>query len=329
MRLVTFPLALLFLTTLPVLSAAQDSPLLAPPSASVVVGAPSGRPLAGDRLEAATKEVTSLLRCPVCQGAAVWDSPATMAVNMKRQARDLLAEGFSPDQVLRYFASSYGEFVLLAPPKDGIALVIWTLPAVFLIGGAAVIWRLFARARGAAPESSTVVDARIASPGKPTTTMVTGLAVVGVLAALIMLANATATSRLADGRPTEQRTTAPAVAGETQTQSGDERITGVIELDASVARSVTYPAVVFVYARPENVSAGPPVAALRLQVSSFPAAFSLGPEHAMMGGALPRKIRIDVRIDPDGNASTREPDAPHAFVDGVETGTTNLGIVLE
>jgi len=140
------PLVLLLLTTLSGLSAAQEPPELAAPSASAIVGAPSGPSLVGDRLDAATKEVALLLRCPVCQGAAVWDSPATMAVNMKRQARDLLAEGFSQDQVLRYFTSSYGEFVLLAPPKDGIALIVWTLPVVFLIGGAGVIWRLFARA---------------------------------------------------------------------------------------------------------------------------------------------------------------------------------------
>jgi len=157
-RLAALPFALL-LTTPTALPAAQELPPLAPPSASAIVGAPIGPPLSGDRLDAATKDVTVLLRCPVCQGAAVWDSPATMAVNMKRQARDLLAEGFSQDQVLRYFTSSYGEFVLLAPPKDGIALIVWTLPAVFLVGGAGVIWRLFARAPASAPEPATAVEA--------------------------------------------------------------------------------------------------------------------------------------------------------------------------
>ena len=80
------------------LSAAQDEPRGGDPA--TVVGAPKGRPLAGDALTARTEDVASLLRCPVCQGLSVADSPATMAVNMKVEVRELLAKGYDQDQVL-------------------------------------------------------------------------------------------------------------------------------------------------------------------------------------------------------------------------------------
>jgi cytochrome c-type biogenesis protein CcmH len=324
-----FPIALMLLATFARPSWAQERLPLAAPDASVVVGVPSGPPRVGDRLDAATKEIASLLRCPVCQGSSVWDSPATMAVNMKRQVRDLLADGYSQDQVLQYFKSSYGEFVLLAPPKNGIALVVWILPAVFLVFGAGVIWRLIARAPVSAPEPPAVIAAAVSSPRKGVTKVVRGLVLAGVIVALLLLANAAATSRAPAVRTVDPSATESGFASDPQAQHGGGRVTGVIELDSSAASSVIYPAVVFVYARLENVSVGPPLAALRLQVSSFPVEFSLGPEHAMTGGTLPRKVRIEARIDPDGNVTTREPDARHGFIDRVELGATNLRILLK
>ena len=67
---------------------------------SRVVGPPRGKALAGEALEARTEEVAGLLRCPVCQGLSVADSPASMAVNMKAQTKELLAQGYNQEQIL-------------------------------------------------------------------------------------------------------------------------------------------------------------------------------------------------------------------------------------
>lgn len=131
-------------------ASAQERPPVTAPNARAVVGAPNGLPPSVDRLEAMTKQVASLLRCPVCQGLSVWDSPATMAVNMKHGVRELLAAGYSEEQVLRYFEHSYGEFVLLAPSRSGIALVVWLLPVLLLMAGGVTVWRLTSRASAAA-----------------------------------------------------------------------------------------------------------------------------------------------------------------------------------
>jgi cytochrome c-type biogenesis protein CcmH len=139
------------------LQAQTASPAPAAPDPATVVGAPHGAPLTGKALEARAEEVAALLRCPVCQGLSVKDSPATMAQMMKAQVRDLLAAGYDKDQVLAYFERSYGEFVRLEPPLRGVNWLVWLGPGVgLLLGGGLVAWvlrtqRRAAVAGGAAP----------------------------------------------------------------------------------------------------------------------------------------------------------------------------------
>lgn len=111
------------------------------PDASLFVGPPQSAPLDGATLERRTDEVSALLRCPVCQGLAVADSKAEMAVNMRRQVHDLLARGYTEQQILGYFEQSYGEFVLLRPKFEGLNAMVWLLPLLVLIAGAFVVFR--------------------------------------------------------------------------------------------------------------------------------------------------------------------------------------------
>ena len=107
------------------------------------LGPPRGVPLSGAALDARTNEIGGLLRCPVCQGLSVADSPSTMARNMKLEVREKLAAGYDQEQILASFERSYGEFVRLRPPLRGANWLVWLGPAVFLLaGGAAVSWAL-------------------------------------------------------------------------------------------------------------------------------------------------------------------------------------------
>jgi len=105
------------------------------PDAAQFVGAPKGTPLAGDQLFRRTQEVASLLRCPVCQGMSVADSPSEMAINMKEQVRELIARGYTEEQILKYFELSYGQFVLLKPKS----IFIWILPIIALLIGIVIV----------------------------------------------------------------------------------------------------------------------------------------------------------------------------------------------
>jgi cytochrome c-type biogenesis protein CcmH len=109
------------------------------PDPSQFVGPPRGTPLVGTMLEQRTNEVASLLRCPVCQGMSVADSPSTVAMDMKQQVRELLARGYTQEQILSYFEQSYGQFVLLKPKFSGVNALVWILPVLVLLGGAVLV----------------------------------------------------------------------------------------------------------------------------------------------------------------------------------------------
>lgn len=113
------------------------------------MGAPRGAPVPAAELDARTKEVAALLRCPVCQGLSVADSPATMATKMKAEVREMVAAGYDKDQILAYFERSYGEFVRLKPPLRGVNWLVWLAPALGLVlGGSVVVWALRSPAPG-------------------------------------------------------------------------------------------------------------------------------------------------------------------------------------
>jgi cytochrome c-type biogenesis protein CcmH len=129
------------------------------PEAEQFVGPPQGRPLTGTALDAKAAELSAQLRCPVCQGLAIGDSPSEMAINMRRQVRELAGRGFTDEQILRYFEQSYGQFVLLKPKFQGVSSLVWLLPiAVLLFGGLIVFVKaknLTAPPPAAAPQQAT------------------------------------------------------------------------------------------------------------------------------------------------------------------------------
>jgi len=112
----------------------------APRVASAQDGPPGGPPLSGAALERATEEVSSLMRCPVCQGLSVADSPASSAVDLKAEVRRQLALGYTKDQVIASFERSYGEFIRLEPKAEGFNWLVWLMPMLALAVGALVIF---------------------------------------------------------------------------------------------------------------------------------------------------------------------------------------------
>jgi cytochrome c-type biogenesis protein CcmH len=128
------------------------------PDAAQYVGAPQGTPLAGAPLDARTQEIASMLRCPVCQGLAVADSPSQMAANMKAQVRELLARGYTQEQILKYFETSYGQFVLLKPKFQGVNTLVWVLPVLVFAIGFVIVVAKAKKLESAPPKTAAVVD---------------------------------------------------------------------------------------------------------------------------------------------------------------------------
>jgi cytochrome c-type biogenesis protein CcmH len=161
-------LALLGLFAAPWLAVAQASG--APGAPARGIETPRSRPLSGAELDARTNDIGALLRCPVCQGLSVSDSPSTMARNMKAEVRDKLAAGYDKEQILASFERSYGEFVRLDPPMRGVNWLVWLGPAAVLVaGGFAIAWAL-KRSSGKASAADAISSASAPSdlPGRDT-----------------------------------------------------------------------------------------------------------------------------------------------------------------
>jgi cytochrome c-type biogenesis protein CcmH len=122
-------------------------------AASLVVLRGPARPQStADRVH----EIAGTLRCPVCRDLSVADSPAPLAQQMRDTIAKDLAAGRTPDQIRAEFVASYGESVLLSPPRKGIGLVAWVAPALLLIAGLAIALTIVRRWRAGAPSAHEV-----------------------------------------------------------------------------------------------------------------------------------------------------------------------------
>ena len=101
-------------------------------------------------LEAMTTALASELRCPVCQGNSIQDSPSELAKQMRDLVRDQLRSGKTPDEVRAYFVDKYGEWILLAPKAQGLNLIVYLVPLAALALGGLVVWRTVRRWTSAA-----------------------------------------------------------------------------------------------------------------------------------------------------------------------------------
>jgi cytochrome c-type biogenesis protein CcmH/NrfF len=105
-------------------------------------------------LEAATSAVASQLRCPVCQGVSIQDSPSELAQQMRTVVKEQLASGKSPEEVKDYFISKYGEWILLEPKASGFNLIVYALPWVLVVGGLAFLAVVVKKWTAAAPAAA-------------------------------------------------------------------------------------------------------------------------------------------------------------------------------
>jgi len=101
---------------------------------------PGSEPLA-PALEARVQTLGKELRCAVCQGLSITDSPSSMARAQLDMVRELVASGKSDEEVRDYFVKRYGEWVLLQPKAEGFNWLVWLGPGLLLVGGFFIILR--------------------------------------------------------------------------------------------------------------------------------------------------------------------------------------------
>ena len=99
-----------------------------------------------ENYETLTKE----LRCLVCQNQTIADSNAELASDLRRQVYEMLQQGKSEQEIIRFMTDRYGEFVLYKPAFAGKTSLLWIAPVVFLFMGLMMVFFIIRRKRATA-----------------------------------------------------------------------------------------------------------------------------------------------------------------------------------
>lgn len=118
-------------------------------AAIVVVGLVQGDKSDEDRARA----IGSRVKCPVCQGVAIADSPSETARAMMDVVEERIAEGWSDNQIIDYFSERYTDSIVIDPPFAGNTLLVWLLPLLAVVAG---VFMIFTRRKAPAPKSDEV-----------------------------------------------------------------------------------------------------------------------------------------------------------------------------
>jgi cytochrome c-type biogenesis protein CcmH len=96
-------------------------------------------------LQARYEDITRELRCLVCQNETIADSNATLAGDLRREVREMIAEGKTDDQIRDFMIARYGDFVLYRPRMTRMNFLLWAAPVLLLLVGAFAVVRVVRR----------------------------------------------------------------------------------------------------------------------------------------------------------------------------------------
>jgi cytochrome c-type biogenesis protein CcmH len=123
-------------------------------------------PLAPDpAVERRLNAIAEELRCLVCQNESLASSRADLAMDLKREIREMVRAGRTDAEIRAFMVARYGDFVLYRPPLKPSTLLLWTSPFILLIAGFIALFLFLRRRReeAAAAELSPEEAARAAA----------------------------------------------------------------------------------------------------------------------------------------------------------------------
>lgn len=91
------------------------------------------------------RKLAAELRCVMCQNQSLADSNAQIAHDLRREVFELMRSGRSDREIKVYLVERYGEFVLYQPPLGASTWLLWFGPALLLLGGGWIVFRIVRR----------------------------------------------------------------------------------------------------------------------------------------------------------------------------------------
>ncbi|HKR35701.1 MAG TPA: cytochrome c-type biogenesis protein [Steroidobacteraceae bacterium] len=98
------------------------------------------------------------LRCLQCRSESIADSGVTLAADLRRQVREMMAAGKSDQEIFQHMVDRYGDYVLYKPPVTPRTWLLWAAPVLLLVVGATAAGFVIAR-------KSKLPDTDPADPG--------------------------------------------------------------------------------------------------------------------------------------------------------------------
>lgn len=89
-------------------------------------------PLPDAAQEARARALFHEIRCVVCEGESIADSPADIAGLLRRDIREKIAAGSSDADIRSLLVSHYGTSILMDPPLRSSTWLLWFGPALIL-----------------------------------------------------------------------------------------------------------------------------------------------------------------------------------------------------
>lgn len=108
--------------------------------------------LSDPMLQARYEVLIHELRCVQCENNSLADSEASIAGDVRRQIREMLAAGKSDKEIKAYMVSRYSEFILFRPEYSWRNAWLWALPGILLLAGVIAAVRII-RQRAALVDS--------------------------------------------------------------------------------------------------------------------------------------------------------------------------------
>jgi cytochrome c-type biogenesis protein CcmH len=98
--------------------------------------------------EARFTDLTTELRCLVCQNQNLADSDAPLAHSLREEIYEMMMAGQDDEQIKKFLIDRYGDFVLYRPAIKGNTLALWLMPGILLgLGAIALFFTVRSRNR--------------------------------------------------------------------------------------------------------------------------------------------------------------------------------------
>ena len=104
-------------------------------AAALVLAARPHEVTADERID----QITTELRCPVCQSLSVKDSTSETAKQMRDLVAQRVRDGRTNAEIEAEFRAAYGDWILLSPPVASWSGLVWLVPIAALVAGLVLV----------------------------------------------------------------------------------------------------------------------------------------------------------------------------------------------